>query len=116
LARAAPDRHHRFLEREHHAGRVGRVGAVGDEQRLTAGHERFARRTAGGRAGVDALARDLHLAGRERAGLKKRRWRALGRELGSSPRQRKICFTSSTDRPEGTSNMICERIGLARGR
>jgi hypothetical protein len=49
-------------------------------------------------------------------GLKKRRCRPLGRELGSSPRQRKICFTSSTDSPDGTSNMICDRIGLARGR
>ncbi len=34
---------------------------------------------------------------------------------GSSTRQRKICFVSSIDSPAGTSNMICARIGLARG-
>src|SRR6185369_5110348 len=48
-------------------------------------------------------------------GLKKRKWRAVGRNAESSAKQRKICLISSTDKPEGTSNMICERIGLARG-
>jgi hypothetical protein len=48
--------------------------------------------------------------------LKNRMCRACGRMPGSSDMPRKICRTSSIERPLGTSNMICCRMALPRGR
>ena len=96
LIGAAADRDQRLVEREHHARRVRRVRRVGDEQRLRAGRERLARAAPERRARVEALARDLHLARRERGRVEEAQVPRLRAQRGSSLRQRKICLISST--------------------